>query len=303
MHRPIRTGLHPYLTNLIALTLVMGGGQALAGNIQIDFNADFSPNASVGSGQYFSSPNSHVLPLSGDGTSLSIALGFNVSIGGTMYSSIFVNENGIVTFGSGLASGSFSPAANFAALDAQIATPFIAASYANLQTVNGLGVFDFGGGTARGVLYQTGVADPLGGTGDPNGHVPGAAASLPPAFSIVWSDASQGGGFMSQLALYSLDNSTGAFALRLRYGSPAFGSNALIGAIAGYSLGSLSSSFAEPFNNNFDYFARFDGAATRVPEPNAMLLLIAGLAALFGLRQITSWKRRRSLLPLQAVQP
>lgn len=287
-----RPGIGTYLTSLCALSLLMAGAQTQAGQTEIDFNADGFTNASPGSGQYFSAANSHVLALAGDGTSGPISLGFNVTIAGITYSSIFVNENGIVSFGAGLPSGSFSAAADFAALESQIAAPFIAASYANLQTVNGASVFDFGSGTARAVLYQTGLADPLGGTGDPNGHVPGAVATLPSAFSIVWSDGSQGTTFMSQLILYSIDNTSGSFAFRMRYGSPALGQNAVIGALAGYSLGSLTGSFTEPFNPNFDYYVESSGTTTPVPEPGSLPVLALALLTVLGIGRRRAIARR-----------
>jgi Thrombospondin type 3 repeat len=248
---------------------------ALAGHTAIDSNCDGSFGTpgppSPGSGQCFNDPVPVV--LNGDQTSPAIPMGFSITIAGTSYNQLFINENGVISFGQGLPSGSF-PGGTLANLGSQFtdpATPFIAGAYLNLNTPAAPVTVDPVGGTAY-VMYQTGVADPRGGEGDPGGNVPPATSTgLPPAMAIVWSDPSQapagsGVGFQAQLVIYSLtggSNAPGDFAIRFRYGSQSFGDNPIVGSQAGYSLGGgvvtlAGLGFPEPYNSTTqDYYFEF----------------------------------------------
>jgi hypothetical protein len=265
---------------------------AHAGHTAIDSNCDGSfspPTPSPGSGQCFNDPVPVV--LHGDLTSPAIAMGFSITIAGKSYNQVFINENGVVSFGQGLPSGSF-PGGTLATLGTHFTvatTPFIAPAYLNLNTPAAPITVDPVGGTAY-VMYQTGVADPRGGEGDPAGNVPAATTTgLPPAMSIVWSDPSQapvgsGLGFMAQLVIYSLNgasNTPGDFAIRLRYGSQSFGDNPIVGSQAGWSLGSGVVTLAglgdpEPYNNaptstapngTVDYYFTFIQTVAPPPPP------------------------------------
>jgi hypothetical protein len=254
------------------------GPVAYAGHTAIDSTCDgsFDPaQPSTGSGQCFGDPVPIV--LTNDLTSAPINLGFSITIAGVSYSQVFVNENGLVSFGQGLPSGAF-PGGTLAGLGTHFAnsgTPFIAAAYLDLKTSGGT---PDGGGLASGVMYETGVADPQGGTDDPAGHAPPTTLTgLPPAISIVWSDPSQavagsGQGFEAQLVIYSLAGSgnPGDFAIRYRFGSSALGDNPVVGSQAGYSLGApvvtlAGLGFPEPYDNapngTQDYYFEFRGTA------------------------------------------
>jgi hypothetical protein len=252
---------------------------AFAGHTAIDSNCDGSFGTpgppSPGSGQCFNDPVPVV--LNGDQTSPAIPMGFSITIAGTSYNQIFINENGVISFGQGLPSGSF-PGGTLADLGTHFPspptfTPFIAGAYLNLNTPVAPVTVDPVGGTAY-VMYQTGVADPLGGEEDPRGNVPPASSTgLPPAMAIVWSDPSQapagsGVGFQAQLVIYSLtggSNAPGDFAIRFRYGSQSFGDNPIVGSQAGYSLGGgvvtlAGLGFPEPYNSpTQDYYFEFHG--------------------------------------------
>jgi len=236
---------------------------------------------SLGSGQSFGNQNTVALsgnltvavPLQNETTPPPVLVGFSINIGGKPYNTLFINENGVVSFGEtdgggtlqyggGLPSGSF-PGGDLSTLSTHFAdptTPWIAAAYADLKTNNGT---PDGSGIASGVMYQTGVADPLGGTDDPAGHTPPTdITGLPPAISIVWSDPSQtGGAFMAQLVIYSLD-AAGDFDIRFRYGSDAIGANTFTGALAGYSLGSGLVTFAQLAVSNPGFNEPYDGPTT-----------------------------------------
>ena len=221
--------------------------------------------------------------------SLQIQLGFDVRIGGTDYTSLFVNENGFVTFGTAPPAISGPLPTTLAGLQTALgSTPFIAASYANLAPGNGgIGsVLGSGGG----MMFQRGLGLP---GGRPAGTVLGTDPAGRAALDIVWSDPNllSGSHFRSELILYSLDplGQNGEFAFRLNYeNTDSLGHAQSYGVLAAYSLGSLSGSFAEPFNPNTDYFVR-SVATTAAPEPGSLLLAAAGLLTAMTLR------RRRSI--------
>src|SRR5580693_1903480 len=156
---------------LLAPVFLAAGPLAYAGHTAIDSTCDgsFDPaQPSTGSGQCFGDPVPIV--LTNDLTSAPINLGFSITIAGTSYSQVFVNENGVVSFGQGLPSGAF-PGGTLATLGTHFTvatTPFIAPAYLNLNTPAAPITVDPVGGTAY-VMYQTGVADPRGGEGDPAG--------------------------------------------------------------------------------------------------------------------------------------
>ena len=271
------------------------------GRTAIDFTATDTGSPSA-IGQFFTEPNdptttgncasgigpaSCVLHLSGDQTTDAINLGFNVAIGGTSYSSLFINENGIVTFGTPITSGSaWTPELDLAALTALVPQPYIAASYADLDTTGtNTTFFDL---SDSAVMYQRGQA-----TVDET-----QTGTLLPAFAVEWDDANLDGGFVAQLMLYSLDPA-GDFALRFRDGS-AISANINIGQLIGYSLGSSTGSFAAPLDENTDYSASISGSGgggnpTPVPEPTTLALMVLALLPAAGI-----WHRHRArLLALQ----
>jgi hypothetical protein len=233
--------------------------------VAIDANAGFGGNTSPGSGQWFFDPVP--VTLGGDLTSAPIDMGFTIRIAGKPYDHIYIHENGVVSFGDGLPSGAF-PGGTLQDLGSHFTvpnTPFIAPAYIDLVASGGT---PFGDGGTSGIQYQLGKADPLGGTDDPNGHVPNSdPTGLPPAISIVWSDpdratdANGNSGILTQLVIIQLDTS-GSFAIRYRFGSFSE-DNAVLGVQAGYSLGTgpialPSLGFTEPWNDVLtDYYFEF----------------------------------------------
>ena len=187
-----RTHLRAPFILLSALFALVASTFAVAGNrTAIDSQAlSDPPTTSKGSGQSYGLPNTVKLsgnltvavPFTGETTPPPILMNFVISIGGKFYNTLFINENGVVSFGEtdsggnllyggGLPSGSF-PGGDLSTLSTHFSdptTPWIAAAYADLKTNNGE---PDGSGTASGVMYETGTADPLGGTDDPLGHVP-----------------------------------------------------------------------------------------------------------------------------------
>src|SRR5262249_40549922 len=153
----------------------------------------------VGSGQCFGDPVP--LVLTNDVTT-PVDMGFSISIGGKLYNTAFINENGVVSFGQvtsgtlqyggGLTSGAAFPRGDLtppATHFSDAPPPWTPAAYPDHKTTGGT---PDGSGLASGVMYQTGFADPQGGTDDPAGHTPPSdPTGLPPAFAIVWSDPSQ----------------------------------------------------------------------------------------------------------------
>jgi hypothetical protein len=190
-------------------------------------------------------------------SSVETKLGFSIKIGTTSYDSLFINKNGLVTFGSAL-TGNFSAAATINQLqqvitaNGTVTRPFIAPFYANL-TIASVPVTEFiafdGGST-----YFRASADPL---------PPFSAAERVPAFAVTWldSDFNNNPRIATQLVLYSA-GPNGDFYLTLRYAEA--DADQLTG-LAGGSLvtGSSTDSFqlANPLGGltaNFnDYFFVF----------------------------------------------
>jgi hypothetical protein len=261
-------------TLLFAPLLLLASSLASAGNrTVIDSTCTFTPpQTSVGSGQCFGNPVPVVLT---NDLTTPVDMGFSISIGGKLYNTAFINENGVVSFGEvtsgtlqyggGLTSGAAFPGGDLTALGTHFAdatTPWIAAAYLDLKTTGGT---PDGSGLASGVMYQTGVADPQGGTDDPAGHTPPSdPTGLPPALAIVWSDPSQaasGFGFEAQLVIYRT-SAAGDFAIRFRFGSISLGDNPIVGSQVGYSLGAGVVTFAQLATSNAAYAEPYNDAAT-----------------------------------------
>ncbi len=156
-------------------------------------------------------------------------LGFTIKIGTTSYDSLFINNNGFVTFGSALPGTTFSAAASISALqqiitaNGTVTRPFIAPFYANLAVPSGpiTQFAPFGGGSS----YFRATADPI---------EPYTAAGRVPAFAVTWidDDFNINPQIATQIVLYSAGN-TGDFYLRVRYGTSDADAYT---ALAGFSL-------------------------------------------------------------------
>lgn len=254
--------------------------------ISIDFQDTGSPDDLYGSGSglfmRFACPaggatssaagSCDVTGLAGN-SSQEVQLGFNVSIGGTLFSSVFVNENGLITFGSA-APTSFTAASTIGDLQTALGgLNFIAASYADLAPGDGgrNGVLDSSGG----VMFQRGLGLP---SGPPAAPTLGTDSSGRDALAISWAN----GDFRSQLILYSLDPSglDGSFGFRFSYDTPDALAYPLL---AGYSLDGFAGTIREPFNPDADYY--YSPGTTSVPEPATFALLGSVLLGLAGIRR------------------
>jgi hypothetical protein len=292
-----RSPFRPLLL-LSAIALAAGVAPAAwAGKISIDFTGPDSFGASSGlsmplytSGCASDQLNGAVgtscnLTLTGNG-SAEVALGFNVNIGGTDYSSMYINENGFVTFGAA-ASSAAQNSTSFTTLQTSLgATPFLAPAVANFDTGTST-PFDFFS-DVTGVYYQRGMG--VLGAGPYADNDPRATE----AFDVFWLSNVGTDRFVSQLVLYSLAD--GGFAAQFNYGVDGDPNPALPGGFGGYSINGSSASFGNAFDDNLAAF-RFAGESgggggtdpTSVPEPSALVLMAAGLVAF----ALTGRRRRR----------
>lgn len=248
---------------------------ALAGHTAIDFEGPGNMSLTSGQSFVFTSnsadcdatsivPASCALALNGDLSSVAVNIGFTVKIGSDSYTTLYVNENGIVTFGKALPSG-FSPAANFAALqtiatNAGVGERFIAPFYADLNTPNTAApneVLGFGG-----VAYGRGTADPSGPPFDLLQRVP--------ALYVGWVEDLNGvllNPIYTQVVLYSRDppgSTAGNFDLRIRYGAvdaDQYNAGNPPTGLAGFSFGPGINTriLSGPLLANSDYFFSFTG--------------------------------------------
>lgn len=272
---------------LQALALCLAcAGTAHAKNISIDFgDGNFAA-----SGNNFTLANTTELDLRNDGVSGALDLGFGLNFGtGTTYTSLFVSENGIVSFGNPLTAGSFTGAASLGALGA----PVIATYYADLLSAAPSG--DPLGLTAGTITASSGSADPF---ADAGGNY--AVGDAVQAFRLTWLGGALASApntrVYSQMLFYSAGGA-GDFDLRLAYGFFSSTPVEANGALAGFALGSNSASLSGPFLSSADYVFSFrngvlvgggNGGGVPVAEPETAGLLLLGLAAV----RLTRRRRR-----------
>lgn len=255
------------LGGLTGVALLLASQPVFAGKIAIDFG----PN--ISNGQNFSTtttaaacasadPASCELSLTGNGTSSTISIGFDVNFGGGLVSQLSVNENGVVNIGSGL----------------------INVFSTDLTSIAGNGtVFDTLAGDGE-IMYARGVADPQ---ADGSGNFDLAEAVG--ALQVSWAGVLDSSGNRRFLQMLLYDQGSGNFDLRLRYGLSDGDSYALGSAVAGFNLGSNVVNITGPLVTTTDYFYRFrDGqlqTSTSVPEPGTLALLGLGLFGVAGRRR------------------
>jgi hypothetical protein len=289
--------------SLSSISLVLAGVTGLAAPVawasktSIDFNEPTVFGASTGLSMPLYSPSctgdalngaidtSCSLDLTGNGFA-EVALGFDLTIDGTTYSNVFINENGFVTFGAG-ASSAAQNSTSFAGLQSALGTTsFLAPAVADFTTGTST-PFDFGNG-GTGVYYQRGMG--VLGAGPYVDNDPRATD----AFNVIWSSNVGGSRFVSQLLLYSLGS--GGFAAQFNYGDLFGDANpTLAGGFGGYSVGAQSVSFGNQFDDNLAAY-RFgagggDPPPVGVPEPGVLVLM---LTALLGVIMVI---RRRPVVP------
>jgi hypothetical protein len=208
------------------------------------------------------------LNLLNNASSLEIPLGFSIDFGTGLVSSLWTNENGIVTFTGPITTSSFSNLAS-------VGQPVIAPFFADLTSVTFVGsVFQMLGTNFGQLMYQRGAATPL-----PESDGSFDLAKEVPAFSMMWYGLTEPGDTTStqiftQVIIYSHPSSAaGDFDIRFLYGSvDADQYNAATGpsGIAGLLLGSNALNITGPLLATTDYFYSFRGGklvGTTPPPP------------------------------------
>ncbi len=215
-------------------------------------------------------PDSCVSDLTdpGNPSTAALSLGFNVKIGATPYGTVFLNENGILTFGSGLTSA-FAAESTFANLVTLVnpagALPFVAPLYGGVRPGAAATVGDIF--NTGGVLYGRGSADS---TPDLDPTVdPFLIANVVPAFHVFWIDESNSLQPVAVEVIFYSKNASGDFDMRIRYGQSDGEQYNVAGqpqGQAGFVLGGapvilsdLSSATPAPLNANTDYLYHFCG--------------------------------------------
>src|SRR5262245_9386795 len=140
---------------LIATFALLAAPCANATRVYIDFGDGNFAN----SGNLFPLSGSHDVDVDPNGSAGPINIGFSIDFGAGAVNSLYIHENGIVSFGSAL--GAFTPVASLADLGAPVIAPYYAdlvsapADNDDATVVNGQ------------VFYSVGSADPyLNGAGE-----------------------------------------------------------------------------------------------------------------------------------------
>ena len=236
------------------------------------------------------------LLLSGD-RSQQVALGFNFQIGAQTYSSVFINENGLLSFGRAISQqNQFAVAAptngfqSVANLD-EFGIPVIAPFYADLRS-SADAQQDFIGN----IVVESGRAVPY---ADGRRY---SDADFQSALRISWYGLAgpDGSSVFAQVVLSG--NSQGTSSFDFRYGPPGRPGQAGLGSIAGFSLGADSLQFGGPYTDGTPtYFEFNDGRLVRpdaVPEPETWIELLLGFAVMGAVLRQRS--RRTAATPLPA---
>ena len=260
---------------------------------QLNLNGDLFTNQAFG------------LALNGN-LSAEVKLTFDVRIGASVFSSLFVNENGLVSFGAPISAGPATPRASelqpFIPVSSlsEFKLPVIAPFYADL--VEGIR-FEPGVPNVGEVFVQYGFADPA---TDTRGNY--NIEDIVQAVRITWyglpvgssADASTGDALEPPLAWAQLlltDEGDGNFNFEFRTGDPNGPppySQPGYGSIAGFALNGDAIDFTGPYDNSTpSYFAFRDGAlVTGVPEAATWGMMILGM----GLVGAALRTRRRGIV-------
>lgn len=242
--------------------------------------------------------------------SVQVNLGFTVNFGFGSVSTLFLNENGLVSFVrplGQLGAGAISPpvatiteagASNYQAITSlnELGVPVIAPFYANLSAGPGAGDGRLSFGD---IVVQYGFADPYADGGEYSQR------DLRSAVRITW----YGLGFENAQSTESQANAEPIFAQLLissdlnglsnfefRYGTLQNPGQLGYNSIAGFSLGNNFLQFSGPYVDGVPTFFEFQdgqyigqGATAPVPEPSQWLQLMFGFgllgAALRGLKR------------------
>jgi hypothetical protein len=289
---------------IAAMALGAAALPAQAGRTAIDFgfnsnngqNFPFTAANSTDCNTGSSVAASCMINLAGDLSSPAINLGFNITVGTQTYGSLFINENGSVSFGAGI-SGAFASTTDLATLVTGPVTGVIAPFYADLAS-NATAV---SGPTDTSniqgsILYARGTADIVG----PYPDVQSAATT--PAFYAAWvgSTLPDQTPIYTQMLLYSLGS--GNFDIAFRYGQNDGDTYTAGTGLAGFDFGTAvnTTTIAGDLAANTDYLFAFTGGqlggtggssggggggTTSVPEPSALTLIAVSLAGLWFTRR------------------
>jgi hypothetical protein len=250
------------LASLYVATATAGG--VVKGHISVDFGPVFGPGSdgddfgtnSVGDGTACtpgsSGPESCPLTLINNGSTGAIALGFPIDFGTGAVSSLYISENGIVSFTAPITSTSFG---SLAALGQPVIAPF----YADLTSVTFVGtVFEMSGTNFGQIMYQRGSASAL-----LNSDGNFEQSDEVPAFSVLWYGPTDADGvqIFTQIVIYSHASSgAGDFDLRIRYGQvdgDLYNTGTGTTGIAGLLLGANTLSITGPLDGSVDHFYSF----------------------------------------------
>jgi hypothetical protein len=274
-------------TAVLTVFAVLAAPAANATRIYIDFG-DGNFDAS---GNFFPLAGSHDVDVDPDLSAGPIGIGFDIDFGAGPVNSLYLNENGLVSFGAALGN-TFTPVASLA----DLGVPVIAPYYSDLV---GAPLDGDDASIVQGqVFYSLGEADPF-----PDGANQYSLAETVPAFRATWygvtSASDPTAQVYAQLYLYSLGG--GDFDMRFAYGNPDISGGGVtpsLDALAGFALGGTAAATATaPFSLATDYVFSFRGGqlvdspppTTDVPEPPAIVLTAAGLALMTLILQ----RRRR----------
>jgi hypothetical protein len=256
------------LRMVLVLGLLAMTAQAGARGVRIDFedsNFDFT-------GQAWDTLQ--FVDVENDGNSVEIDLGFSIDFGDGLVDSLFINENGYVSFDAPIVFDGGIGA--LSELNGDVVAPY----YANLQSTTPTdpsidNFFDAEGS----VSYSTGRLDTQAPFED--------QTTAPRALRITWYNVldSNADPVLFQ-ALFLEGPAAGDFDLELNFGS---GTDLPAPSLSGFVLGANSAVLNSGFASEFDYTYRFRGGVldgstepppTAVSEPGSMLLLCAGLLLL-----------------------
>ena len=269
-----------FRATVITLSFALGWVSlpASASHVSVDFGPVFGPGGdgddfgtnTVGNGTACtptsSAPESCPLTLLSDASTGAIPLGFAIDFGSGPVSNVYVNENGIVSFGAAITAPSFNSLAGNG-------QPVIAPFLADLTSVTFTGtVFEMSGQNFGQIMYQRGSASALPG---PDGNF--AQSDEVPAFAVLWYGLkdSTGNPVFAQLIVYShAASAAGDFDIRFRYGladTDQYNAGTGVTGIAGLSLGANSLTISGSLSATSDYFYSFRGGklvgATPPPPP------------------------------------
>ena len=251
---------------VMATLCVLVSAPAIAGHVSVDFGPIFGSGgdgddfgtASVNDGSgacvaTFTLPESCPLTLVNNASSGALDLGFPIDFGTGAVTSLYVNENGIVSFTGPVTSTSFASLAS-------VGLPVIAPYFADLNSVAFVdSVFDMVNVPGQ-LMYQRGSATAL-----PDSTGAFNQTDEVPAFAVTWDGPTNAGGVQvfTQLIIYShASSASGDFDIRFRYGladTDAYNTGTAPSGIAGLLLGSNSLTVTGPLAAATDYFYSFRG--------------------------------------------